>query len=1598
MKRLNGVAVLALFAVGCGLAQAADFSSWGRMMPITFSGYDKAGTLTNFPVLVSLGTNIAGFRYGDFASPTNGADLRFTAANMADELPYEVERWDTNGTSCVWVQVPLVENEDTRLYAFWGRAGQAVPAYATNGLMWSEGFAGVWHLGEASGANRDSSTNRNHAAVNNGVVQGAAGLVAGAVSLDGVNDYLAVTHNAGLALTNNFTAEVLVRRTAYGAFDGFISKAAAATNGWNLNFNDNGGVNKFAGFVGPNYAPGYMNFDGPPATNDFSWHHLALRIEAGRANVFFDGVQQSTSAVVSVAESGGRIVFGAFYASAAPSHLVTGYLDEIRLSRVARSTNWLWASWANQNTNGALLTLGPASNGIVDVQALPAAWVGARQATLSGKLVNDGGTNAEVVFCWGPADGGTGATGDWPFAQSAGTGWLADDAVALSVGGLEPDSAYVYRCFAENANGMSSWSDTQSFTTVTYPTIVNLGAVAHPRGARLTAQVTDTGRDTPSTWFGYWIDGQAETTTVAQGKQAGVFSASVSPLQPGVEYSFFAVASNDMGAVRSAVMTFTPLAPVTNSWTGNGQAWNDAARWSAGVPADGHDVVIGGNVLLTNSPAALASFTVNAGATNTFYGWGTILTAAVVTINGTVTHMTNTDTVGTPGAYPGNWTPDSRVAFACGDLLVAAGGMIDANLRGYPASYSSLGGYGPGGARSSNSGGGHGSRGGDYSSFGTQGGVSYGSETAPEDPGSSGAGNGTTNYSGAGGGAVKITATGVVTVNGVIRANGGPGILPNYRGAGSGGSVFITCGAFAGTNGSCTAAGGDVTAGTTGCGGGGGRIAVVVTDPARQASMPPVSVTYSVRGGVRDYAANIQAGWPGTVWMNAFYLEVAQGAGGTADVGSGWFPAGAVVTVTATPSADWSFIQWSGNGVPAGGWTSNPLLVTMDQARSIQANFSTNAAVTRTWQGKGNWFTAANWSPAGIPGPLDAVIIDSGTNKTAAFTNVLSDPTTVGSLTISNAVLVFTNWMACLTAGDVVVATGGVMTLPAAFRDTSLPHSFMPPMTNRIRVVCSNFAVLAFGRVEADSRGFAGCSPWYYGSGPGCPKNGISGASHGGLGSTPSCPSGAARYRAPGPVYDAPESPNAPGSGGDTASGTLSGGAGGGLVRIEASGAVLVNGTISANGGNGNPDYNFGGSGGGIFIQGRTFASTNGIVRANGGNGGYTAGNAGGGGRVALVYDPVQQAAAARPVAQVTVRAGTPSGNNVGNWYNFRNNAELGTIFVPDMQFLSETQSLYAAGRLVFGDGATDWTVNNLTLSNAWLAFPAGFQINVSNVLMVASGSDAVVKARLSLPNGQLTCGRLVVTNGAGLYVYAGVTNGTTVAEGARVSVREDLRIYSNAVVYPFCEQTNGGAVLFKVGSLAISAGGFISASGAGYFDNHGPGAGLYGGDSDYTNNGGGGYGGPGGRAAPAQAGGGVYGTAAGPVYAGSGGGGFSGRNGGGVVWVEAAERIRVDGVIQAQGTTAANGGGGAGGGIALSARWFEGAGFLRADGGNNLLASRPGGGGGRIMVTRLFDSFDHNRASATGGTAVTGGNYVGSDGTVEWLQMRGAGTLLIVR
>ncbi len=61
-------------------APGGRFALWTRTANLTFPGYARSETLTNIPLLVTLSSNISGFSYAQFASPT-GADLRFSDAS-----------------------------------------------------------------------------------------------------------------------------------------------------------------------------------------------------------------------------------------------------------------------------------------------------------------------------------------------------------------------------------------------------------------------------------------------------------------------------------------------------------------------------------------------------------------------------------------------------------------------------------------------------------------------------------------------------------------------------------------------------------------------------------------------------------------------------------------------------------------------------------------------------------------------------------------------------------------------------------------------------------------------------------------------------------------------------------------------------------------------------------------------------------------------------------------------------------------------------------------------------------------------------------------------------------------------------------------------------------------------------------------------------------------------------------------------------------------------------------------------------------------------------------------------------------------------------
>lgn len=80
------------------------------------------------------------------------------------------------------------------------------------------------------------------------------------------------------------------------------------------------------------------------------------------------------------------------------------------------------------------------------------------------------------------------------------------------------------------------------------------------------------------------------------------------------------------------------------------------------------------------------------------------------------------------------------------------------------------------------------------------------------------------------------------------------------------------------------------------------------------------------------------------LWQTNIQFTRSAGAGGSvAGATNGWYALGGGVTVTAAPNSGYSFAGWSGD-VDAGSTNSNPLTLTLDRARSITANFASNAA------------------------------------------------------------------------------------------------------------------------------------------------------------------------------------------------------------------------------------------------------------------------------------------------------------------------------------------------------------------------------------------------------------------------------------------------------------------------------------------------------------------------------------------------------------------------------------------------------------------------------------------------------------------------------
>ncbi len=242
----------------------------------------------------------------------------------------------------------------------------------------------------------------------------------------------------------------------------------------------------------------------------------------------------------------------------------------------------------------------------------------------------------------------------------------------------------------------------------------------------------------------------------------------------------------------SAVLTATSL-----NWQNNGQITDSGGSFNL-LNIGTNLTIPSGAVLVANSPRSFTN----------------------LTVNGQITHSSSSST--TMGEqYKTNLT-------ISGNCSIGPSGSINVDAKGYAGS------QGPGAPTSfssSNGGGSYGGIGGATSGNLRPGGSVYGSLLEPVSIGSGGGDYSGNVFGGFGGGAVKLTIGGTLSIisPGTISANGQNGQHGQfYTGGGSGGSIYLVAGTITGT-GSLIAKGGNAAYGDSG-GGGGGRIAVYYTD------------------------------------------------------------------------------------------------------------------------------------------------------------------------------------------------------------------------------------------------------------------------------------------------------------------------------------------------------------------------------------------------------------------------------------------------------------------------------------------------------------------------------------------------------------------------------------------------------------------------------------------------------------------------------------------------------------------------------------------------------------------------------------------------
>lgn len=283
----------------------------------------------------------------------------FTSSACTTKLAWETELYTaTDGTVLYWVKLPSVLSHTvaTRIYLCYGDASISVDQSNTTGTFATGlGDISVYHLGNGASLSAADATG-----VFSGTVNGAAattGAIDGGASFGGAQNI----NMGSVTQTDSIAAGTVEFYGSSSAYDGgfLVYHAGPSLNNIGVSFpaSSSGTMDFYVGANTPIYHSTKTNF----ALNTL--YSIAYAWDGSNVKIYVNGSLDSTtpSAAGTVSGSASPLCLASFCfgpAGATTGGFLTGNLDEVRMSNVARSADYITARYNNENSPATFYTVG----------------------------------------------------------------------------------------------------------------------------------------------------------------------------------------------------------------------------------------------------------------------------------------------------------------------------------------------------------------------------------------------------------------------------------------------------------------------------------------------------------------------------------------------------------------------------------------------------------------------------------------------------------------------------------------------------------------------------------------------------------------------------------------------------------------------------------------------------------------------------------------------------------------------------------------------------------------------------------------------------------------------------------------------------------------------------------------------------------------------------------------------------------------------------------------------------------------------------------------------------------------------------------------